>query len=215
MADNIAYFNACAAEFDGESARNAAYYLDLTNQHAGMIPPRGKNSLLDVGCGPGHLLAQFKKTHTNWDVYGLDGSEQMLALCKEKTIPGLSLSKINLEKNRLSFPDGKFDLVISYATLEYINTACAVISDMLRVTKPGGRVLFSCLLNGEEGESPFESTEGDFPDKAIFNPASYSYPEQMIYDAVYPARQIRAKKYDTLAFPNLEDSRHSLFELIK
>lgn len=78
--------------------------------HYGLKP---ENKILDVGCGKGFLLYEFKKLMPGLDVRGVDISKYGLAHAKEE-IKG---SLVHAPAQQLPFADDEFDLVISLGTL--------------------------------------------------------------------------------------------------
>lgn len=71
-------------------------------------------SILDVGCGKGYLLYEFKKLLPKAYVKGFDISEYGLANAKEEIRPNLFMHKA---QDPYPFKDKEFDLVISITTL--------------------------------------------------------------------------------------------------
>lgn len=96
--------------------------------------------ILEAGCGTGlsdesHFKAGFKNLH------GCDLSSEMLVIAQNKGIHK-SLKKVDLS-GRLPYTDNEFDAVICLATLTYIEDARLTLSEFIRITKPGGTVIFS------------------------------------------------------------------------
>jgi len=54
---------------------------------------------------------------------------------------------------RLPFPSGRFDLVLSHEVLEHVQDDRAVLSEIVRVLRPGGRLVLFCPNRGY----PFET----------------------------------------------------------
>lgn len=93
-----------------------------------------KGDILDVACGTGIMF----KHYGNRKIYGVDISEDMLKIAKNK-FPNAQLSKADAEK--LPFPDNKFSVVITSKFICHIPNYKKVISEMVRVTKPGGTII--------------------------------------------------------------------------
>jgi len=102
-------------------------------------------SVLDVGCGTGTLaIAAKRRVHRDGRVCGIDASPEMIARAKKKA------SKAGIEvlfrtglAEAQPFPDGEFDVVLATVMLHHLprkpRQQCA--REILRVVKPGGRVL--------------------------------------------------------------------------
>jgi ubiquinone/menaquinone biosynthesis C-methylase UbiE len=92
-----------------------------------------KASIIDVGCGTGHVLQycaanQFKVT-------GVDVSEGMLSQAKQQ-VPQAQLVQMNADS--LSFPTNTFDGLISRYVLQHLNEVDQAIAECYRVLRPKG-----------------------------------------------------------------------------
>lgn len=104
------------------------------------VPPRGR--ALDLGCGPGGLLAEIAGRFPALELLGLDVSREMLSVARER-LKGHS-ERITLEQgdgSRLPFPDASFDLVVSTLSLHHWDEPEPVLNEIARVLKPGGRFM--------------------------------------------------------------------------
>lgn len=115
--------------YDGRWAPVAARLI----AHYGL---KAGSSVLDVGCGKGYLLYELMAALPGLEVRGLDISEYALAHAKEEVRPFLTLGRAQ----QLPFESGRFDLVISIATLHnlYVQDLAAALGEIRRVTRPGG-----------------------------------------------------------------------------
>lgn len=73
-----------------------------------------KSSLLDIGCGKGHLLYEIKKILPNIKILGLDKSEYAIKHSKPEIRKFIIKGKAEKKTN---FPSKSFDLVISLGCL--------------------------------------------------------------------------------------------------
>lgn len=96
------------------------------------LPDNAK--ILDVGCGKGFLLYEFKKLLPDSEVVGLDISQYGIENSKEEIKPYL---RIHNASHRLPFTDNQFDLVYSITTLHnlYINDLKSALQEIERVGK--------------------------------------------------------------------------------
>lgn len=99
-----------------------------------LAPQRGE-SILDLGCGTGHLTAEIAATGAR--VVGIDRSADMIAEAKAK-YPAIDFQVV--DATQLKF-DQQFDAVFSNAALHWILDAKAVVAGIARALKPGGRFI--------------------------------------------------------------------------
>lgn len=125
--------------------------LDLANLKPG-------ESVLDIGCGTGTLaIAAKQRVGLTGRVYGVDASPEMLARATRKaTRAGAEVVFHNGVVERLPFPEGQFDAVLSTLMLHHLGRKarqqCA--GEVRRVLKAGGRVLavdFARPAQGKKG----------------------------------------------------------------
>jgi SAM-dependent methyltransferase len=90
--------------------------------------------VLDVGCGVGMYTQAFLR-HTS-RVFGVE-IERERALEARRRAAGV----IQASGRRLPFPDAAFDVVFSHEVLEHVDDDRACVKEMVRVARPGGRLL--------------------------------------------------------------------------
>jgi len=100
--------------------------------------------ILDVGCGPGTITADFAQIAKNGKVIGVDNSagiiEQASTSFPPSTHPNLKFTVGNALK--LDFPDNTFDIVHAHQLLLHVPLPGPVtaLKEFLRVLKPDGLV---------------------------------------------------------------------------
>jgi demethylmenaquinone methyltransferase/2-methoxy-6-polyprenyl-1,4-benzoquinol methylase len=94
------------------------------------------DSVLDVATGTG-LVARELRGRYRCRVVGLDRSADMLAAAAAKD-GGIPLVRGRAEK--LPFPDASFDHLTFTYLLRYVDDPAAVLCELARVVRPGGRV---------------------------------------------------------------------------
>ena len=111
---------------------------------------RGKR-LLDLGCGYGwHCIYAMEQGAAS--ATGIDISEKMLAVAREKThYPQVTYKRMALEE--MDFPDGSFDIVLSSLALHYVKSFGDVARRVNRFLSDGGYFVFSA-------EHPVFTAEG-------------------------------------------------------
>jgi len=100
-------------------------------------------AVLDVGCGPGTgVFDMVELVGPTGRLVGLDASEVMLAearrRAKEFQIP-ITFEVGDVQA--LHFPDDTFDVCRAERLLEHLPDPDRALTEMVRVTRPGGRVL--------------------------------------------------------------------------
>ncbi|KAI0632271.1 methyltransferase type 11 [Trametes polyzona] len=117
------------------TAKNSAAYL------LPYLKPDMK--LLDIGCGPGTITADFAAILTEGHVTGLEvpDSDILDKARANATARGLTnISFVTGNALDLPFPDGTFDVIHSHQVLQHVGDPILALKEMRRVTKPGGIV---------------------------------------------------------------------------
>ena len=95
------------------------------------LKPNAK--ILDIGCGKGFLLFDFKKLLPNADIYGIDISSYAIENSKEEIKDRLVVG----DATKLPWPDNNFDLVYSIMSLHCLHSYDLVkaLREMQRVSR--------------------------------------------------------------------------------
>ena len=100
-------------------------------------------SILDAGCGNGQWLLEFLQWGARAvNVHGIDLLRERVDYARER-LPGLDLRCG--DASHLPWPDGSFDMVTQFTVFSSIldsQVQARVASEMLRVLRPGGRILW-------------------------------------------------------------------------
>ncbi|GMA32769.1 class I SAM-dependent methyltransferase [Litorihabitans aurantiacus] len=133
-------YDAFAVEYDRENSRSLlnSYYsrpatLDLLGDVAG-------RRILDAGCGSGPLAAELVARGA--DVVGFDGSPAMIAIARDRLGDAVPLTVHDLAQP-LPYEDETFDDVVASLVLHYLEDWSALLAEIRRVLKPGGRLVAS------------------------------------------------------------------------
>jgi ubiquinone/menaquinone biosynthesis C-methylase UbiE len=104
-----------------------------------VLPPDPGWAVLDVGCGTGTGLARYAEAGCT--VAGVDVSAAMLEKASARLGAGAELHHI--EPGPLPFDDDRFDLVMISMVIHEVpaDERVALLREMARVAKPGGRLL--------------------------------------------------------------------------
>ena len=109
---------------------------------------------LDVGCGTG-ALAYVLAEHVR-EVVGVDEREAFIEAARGSAPPGCTF--VVADATALPFPYGDFDLVGCARVLHHVRRPELVVSELARVTRPGGRILLVDQLGDVD---PIRSLELD------------------------------------------------------
>lgn len=103
--------------------------------------PGPEDSVLDVACGPGILACAFAPVAKH--VTGIDLTPAMLEQARAKqAAQGLTnLTWDQGDVTRLPYADGQFDIVTCRYAFHHFPEPLAVLKEMVRVCRPGGRVM--------------------------------------------------------------------------
>ncbi|MFL6333687.1 MAG: methyltransferase domain-containing protein [Pyrinomonadaceae bacterium] len=100
--------------------------------------------VLDVGCGTGGAARALAATVPGVGrLVGLDLSETMLAEARARTPKSEAVVPVEFvsgDAHRMPFPDDSFDAAYALRVFEIIGEPSRVLSEMVRVLRPGGRL---------------------------------------------------------------------------
>ncbi len=106
--------------------KGARYYMMPEYKYfAWKILRRGirRGKVLDIGTGSGRLAIELAKVkNSNFKITAIDVSNDMLELARENAARAGVADKIDFilaNADAIPFPDGSFDLVMSYASLHH------------------------------------------------------------------------------------------------
>jgi SAM-dependent methyltransferase len=113
-------------------AQNASFVHGLAGGVVEWLAPQAGERILDLGCGDGQLTERLAQ----WGaiVTGADADPRMVEAAKGR---GLDAHQAMAES--LPFADAAFDAVFSNAALHWVRDQDAMMAEVRRVLKPGGR----------------------------------------------------------------------------
>jgi ubiquinone/menaquinone biosynthesis C-methylase UbiE len=101
---------------------------------------KATGDVLDVACGTGRNFPYYPG---ECRVTGIDLSPAMLEQAREKAFQlGISVSLRPMDVEKLEWPTQSFDTVVSSLALCTFPDPSAAITEMARICKPGGQLLF-------------------------------------------------------------------------
>ena len=126
--------------------------------------------LFDYGCGPGFFLDICKKK--GFDTFGVEYSDFAVDYC----IKEMKLNVFKFAGLPFNYPDGSFDIITIWHTLEHLEKPKETLLEFKRMLKPGGALVIEIpntngLLSIIRGKSAYPLIEHLFH----FNPNSLKF----------------------------------------
>ena len=134
------------------------------------IKPEGA-SVLEVGCGPGLMLAAFRRR--GWRVFGIERNEAAAETARQTLGPDTIATSLE------GLPaDARFDLIVLFQVLEHIGEPVALLRECARRLAPGG-LLIANVPNFSSWQSRFAGSNWmhlDVPRHLVhYTPESMTY----------------------------------------
>ncbi|MDA8429342.1 MAG: malonyl-ACP O-methyltransferase BioC [Geobacteraceae bacterium] len=128
-------FHRQAAEYDRYASvqkRVVKRVVSLVKNHVVGMP----ETVLDIGCGTGHLLSLLRPEFPHSRLYGLDLAYNMTH-CASVHL-GTEAQFVNADAESLPFRDGAFNLLVSTSTLQWLDNLDLFFKQAHRVTHVNG-----------------------------------------------------------------------------
>ena len=127
-----------------ESVLRSHRWRTAANSAAYLLPRlRPGQSLLDVGCGPGTITADLAQLLAPGRVTALEHTDEALSLARDE-IGRRGLDNVDFMvgdvHDLLDIPDDHYDVVHAHQVLQHVADPLRALTEMRRVTKPGGLV---------------------------------------------------------------------------
>ncbi len=170
-------------------------------------------NLLDLGIGTGISSLPFKKAGLN--IYGVDGSEEMIKICRNKGITE-DIRLADLEDFKSPYGIAAFDHVISIGVFHLIGKLKSIFSEVSRSIRSGGLFTFTIDPYHKDQSADFDPT----PTEGIFaknNPDSkiwiYQHTNDYILNELKEYSFVVKKQTEFLAYQDKSTGREYHFSV--
>ena len=112
------------------------------------------DQVLEIGFGAGKAI-ELLSQRTHSQVHGIDLSATMLNRARARNTQAVAAGRVTLlqgEAAQLPFGENQFDKVISIHTFYFWSDPLVILTEIFRVLKPGGKLIFT-LATGKVGET--------------------------------------------------------------
>lgn len=140
----VTYFDSIVESFSDQYLHKASFRdrlnLFLEAVRATTRPPA---RILDFGCGPGTIALALAQA--GYEVVGLDGAAGMVDRARGRQ------RELNIQNAQFdvagatepTFGAAEFDAVVCSSVIEYVENDVALVANLVRALKPGGRLVIS------------------------------------------------------------------------
>ncbi|MET4701366.1 SAM-dependent methyltransferase [Constrictibacter sp. MBR-5] len=108
-----------------------------------LLGPLPGCSVLDAGCGDGQLALELAGRGAR--VVGVDASQRMIAAARRRAAGRPDVSFHVARAEDLPFRAAEFDIALAVTMLCFVEDASVALKEMVRVVKPGGRLVVGDL----------------------------------------------------------------------
>lgn len=157
--------------FDGPATRRYSalargplrwLYRSLARDLAPAVPRSA--TVLDIGTGPGILLAELARQRPDLELIGVDISADMVAAARANlSAYGSRVTVHTGDVARLPLPDDSVDLVVSSLSSHHWADPAAAVPELARVLRPGGRAYIYDVRS-----APFDTLVSVAREQALF-----------------------------------------------
>jgi ubiquinone/menaquinone biosynthesis C-methylase UbiE len=163
------------AHIDNTSSEHAINCLDL-QQHAtfivdvrqhllAMLAARSGQTVMDVGCGAGHLALELgAQVGPNGRVIGIDKSEPLIDVARARAADA-ALSNIEFrvgDVQNLPLDDDSLDGACSDRVFQYLTDPAQAVRELQRVTRPSGTIV---IADTDWGASMFDCDDPELSER--------------------------------------------------
>ncbi len=147
------------------NAKGEMWYEHWHRYHY-VLPLVTSKNVLDVACGEGYGSALMSRHAAA--VHGVDISTEAIAHGRNAYADRSNLEFVEASCTQLPFEAAKFDVVVSFETIEHIHEQAAFLDEVRRVLKPEGVLILSCPNKAEYSDK--RGFANEFHVKELYRP---------------------------------------------
>jgi SAM-dependent methyltransferase len=125
-------------------------FMRLFDRYAGCLKLPEAASVLEIGCGTGAMArALLRRDDFTGRVLGVDQSALFIHAAQRFAQQEGVMARVEFrvaDAHHLELPPASFDAVIAHTLISHVRDPLAVLQEMVRMVKPGGRVV---LFDGD------------------------------------------------------------------
>jgi SAM-dependent methyltransferase len=111
--------------------------------------------VLEIGCGSGAMAAEVLRRYPDARMTATDYDDSMVDAARRRLAPfGPRAQVRQADATALPFPDASFDVALSFIMLHHVVQWEQAVAELVRVLRPGGRLVGYDLLGDRRGHRP-------------------------------------------------------------
>jgi len=119
------------------------FYQELKRKSYDWLKIKNADHIIDIGCGTGDdVIAMARLVGETGRVVGIDNSDKMISEAQKRVQQAIFPIEFYVgSASKLPFPDNTFDKSRSERVLQHLPKIELIITEIVRITKPGGNIL--------------------------------------------------------------------------